>query len=247
MKISIDANSVHYKILNEKIKSLIKEGYKEIIVKGVCGQRYIGAGLQEKDVKIILNGVPGNDLGVFMDGPEIIVRDNAQDGVGNTMNSGRIVIYGNAGDIVGHSMRGGEIFVKGDVGYRVGIHMKEYKDMHPVIIIGGSAGNFLGEYMAGGMIILLGMTDKKDIGDFIGTGMHGGVIYVRENLQITDSLLGKEVHIFKVDAQDMEKITPYLRRFVFYYELSNEEKILKSGFYKVLPITHRPYGKIYAY
>lgn len=246
MAVSIDASNLHYKILNEKIRSLIQDGYNEVFVKGVCGQRYIGAGIQGTSLKIILEGVPGNDLGVFMDGPEIIVMDNTQDGVGNTMNSGRIVIHGNAGDITGHSMRGGEIFVKGDVGYRVGIHMKEYKDMHPVIVVGGSAGNFLGEYMAGGMIILLGMTDRRDIGDYIGTGMHGGVIYLRENLKITSSLLGKEVKIFEANSQDMEKLKPYIKSFASYYEL-NEQEIINSKFYKIIPITHRPYGKIYAY
>ncbi|MCX8083077.1 MAG: hypothetical protein N3D17_06780, partial [bacterium] len=167
-------------------------------------------------------------------------------GIGNTMNSGRIVVYGNAGDIAGHSMRGGEIFVKGNVGYRTGIHMKEYKNMYPVIVIGGSAGKFLGEYMAGGMIILLGMTDKKYIGDYIGTGMHGGVIYAKENLQIKYSLLGKEVNIFEVDTKDMEKITPHIRRFASYFDLNGED-IVNSRFYKIIPITHRPYGKIYAY
>ena len=74
-----------------------------------------------------------------MDGPKIIVHGNGQDGIGNTMNSGTIIIHGDAGDILGHSMRGGQIFVKGDVGYRVGIHMKEYKDLVPVVVVGGAA------------------------------------------------------------------------------------------------------------
>ncbi|MCM8829707.1 MAG: hypothetical protein NC824_01725, partial [Candidatus Omnitrophica bacterium] len=225
---------------------LMRDGYEEIIIRGVCGQRYIGAGLQGRKVKIILYGVPGNDLAVFMDGPEIVVMDNAQDGVGNTMNSGRVVIYGNAGDIVGHSMRGGEIFIKGDVGYRVGIHMKEYKDMYPVMVIGGSARNFLGEYMAGGMIILLGMTKRKYLGNYIGTGMHGGVIYIRESLFNSTSSLGKEVNIFRADKQDMDKIIPYIKRFASYYGFT-EREVVKEKFYKVIPITSRPYGKIYAY
>ena len=30
------------------------------------------------------------------------------------------------------------------LGYRAGIHMKEYKEKRPLIVIGGSAGSFLG-------------------------------------------------------------------------------------------------------
>jgi len=245
--VNIDASGLHYKVLNEKIKELVSTGCEEISVKNVCGQRYIGSGLQGKNVKIILEGIPGNDLGIFMDGPEIVIKDNVQDGTGNTMNSGRIIIYGNGGDITGHSMRGGEIFIRGDVGYRTGIHMKEYRDMHPVIVVGGSAGNFLGEYMAGGIIILLGMTDKPSIGDYTGTGMHSGVIYIRENLLANKVLLGKEVKVFDIDEQDMVKIEPYLKRFALYYGMPEEEKITGNKFYKIIPVTKRPYGKIYAY
>ncbi|RLA87853.1 MAG: hypothetical protein DRG20_06970 [Deltaproteobacteria bacterium] len=46
-----------------------------------------------------------NDLGVFMNGAEVYVKNNAQDGVGNTMNSGKIVINGDVGNILAHSMR----------------------------------------------------------------------------------------------------------------------------------------------
>jgi len=88
-------------------------------------------------VNIIINGVPGNDMGALMNGPTIIVNDDAQDGIGNTMNGGKIVVYGNVGDALGHSMQGGVIYVKGNAGYRACIHMKEYKGMHPTVVIGG--------------------------------------------------------------------------------------------------------------
>ena len=60
------------------------------------------------------------------------------------------IIHGGAGDIVGHSMRGGEIYIRNNVGYRCGIHMKEYLDQKPMIVVGGTAQDYLGEYMAGG-------------------------------------------------------------------------------------------------
>ncbi|HTY91178.1 MAG TPA: hypothetical protein VMC84_08390, partial [Methanocella sp.] len=114
----IDAKDMPYRALNEKIRALAAGGECEVVVDNVCGQKYIGDGLRAK-MKIEVNGVPGNDLGIFMDGPEVIVHGNGQDGIGNTMNSGKVVVYGNAGDVIGYAMRGGKVFIKGDVGYRV--------------------------------------------------------------------------------------------------------------------------------
>lgn len=242
MKI-INSDSLEYKVLNERIRRFAEQGHDEVIIQNVCGQRFIAAGLNHK-VTIKINGVPGNDLGVFMDGPEIVVYGNVQDGTGNTMNSGRIIVYGNAGDITGYSMRGGEIFVKGDIGYRTGIHMKEYKQMYPVIVAGGRAGSYLGEYMAGGLIIILALDGQSPFGDYTGTGMHGGCIYVRG--EISDAIIGKEVRVFDVDKKEYEKIMPYLDRFAFYFG-EKKEKILEKRFKKIVPVTHRPYGKIYAY
>ncbi|MCM8759418.1 MAG: hypothetical protein NC906_06580 [Candidatus Omnitrophica bacterium] len=242
--VEIDAGGMYYRLLNEKIKALARSGCKEITVRNVCGQRYIGAGFDFKDLRINLYGTPGNDLGVFINGTEILVNGNVQDGTGNTMNSGRIVVYGDAGDITGHSMRGGEIFIKGNVGYRTGIHMKEYKDMRPVMVIGGTAGEFLGEYMAGGMIIILGLNGGNLIGNYAGTGMHGGTIYIRG--KTPDVIFGKEIKIFDLEEKDYKTIMPYLERFANYFDCSLE-KIYETKFRKIVPVTHRPYGKIYSY
>ena len=143
------------------------------------GQRYIGAGQSEGT--IILNEVPGNALGAYLDGANIIVNCSAQDATGDTMNAGEITIHGSTGDAAGYAMRGGAIYVQGDAGYRAGIHMKEYKEKVPVLVIGGRTGSFLGEYQAGGIIIVLGIgsEDRQPVGNFCGTGMHGGRIYLR--------------------------------------------------------------------
>src|SRR4030043_1085734 len=151
----IDAKGVFYRELNARLRDLASNGTRKIQLQNVYGQRYIGTDI-EKPVEIELFGTRGNDLGAFMDGPRIIVRGNAQDGGGNTMNSGEIIIHGHAGDILGLSARGGKIFVREDVGYRAGIHMKEYQDKRPIVVIGGTAEDFLGEYMAGGVPLFLG-------------------------------------------------------------------------------------------
>jgi len=247
--IKIDAENIHYRVLNEKVHHFINRGYNNILLENVCGQRYIADGLNGNNTKISIKGIPGNDLGAFMDGPEIIVKGNVQDAVGNTMNSGQIVVYGNAGDIVGYSMRGGRIFINGDAGYRVGIHMKSYENMFPVVIIGGSARDFLGEYMAGGLLVVLGLdteTDKTSpiVGDFIGTGMHGGNIFIRGT--IDERCLGKEVKISSLTDEDYNLLKKHLSDYCKYFKLTLN-KILKKDFIKLYPYTHRPYGRLYAY
>jgi len=154
--VRIDARGLYYRELNEMVRAEIAAGAREIHLDNVNGQYYIGSGLKA-DVKIIIDGVPGNDLGAFMDGPTIVVLGNGQDNIGNTMNSGKIVVHGHAGDVLGYGMRGGKLFVREEVGYRVGIHMKGYQAQVPTLVAGGSAGDFLGEYMAGGILVVLGL------------------------------------------------------------------------------------------
>jgi len=239
----IDAQGLNYRSLNKRLRELIKEGEKSLIVKNVCGQRYIGDGV-EGEVEIIIEGVPGNDLASFMDGPRIVVRGNAQDGVGNTMNKGDVIIHGDAGDIVGYSMRGGRIFIQGNVGYRVGIHMKAYKEFFPVVVVGGGAKDFLGEYMAGGLLVVLGLNCSEIAGDFVGTGMHGGTMFLRG--EVEPARLGKEVKIGNITPQDMDLLKKHIGDFCASFEL-NLEEILKEPFTKIYPYSHRPYGTIYAY
>ncbi|MDO8717107.1 MAG: hypothetical protein Q7J73_09945, partial [Dehalococcoidales bacterium] len=136
--IKIDAVGVSHRDLNVKLREAVAAGADKIELRNVCGQRYIGTDL-DKAVEIEIFGTPGNDLGAFMNGPRITVHGNAQDCCGNTMNEGEIIVHGHAGDIIGLSARGGKIFIKEDVGYRAGIHMKEYGDKKPVLVIGGTA------------------------------------------------------------------------------------------------------------
>lgn len=243
MIMRINAKGMHYSELNRIVRHAVLSGEKEIVLDNVGGQRYIGGGLKER-VKIIINGTPGNDLGSFMNGPKIIVNGNAQDGIANTMNDGEIIVHGSVGDIIGYGMRGGKVYIKGDVGYRVGIHMKQYKNKKPVIIAGGTAGDFLGEYMAGGIMILLGMNSKNIVGDYTGTGMHGGVIYIRG--EIEPDKLGKEVSCVELNEEDMKLITEYLQEYCKYFGFDINQ-VMSRDFIKLIPVSHRPYGNLYVY
>jgi len=182
-----------------------------------------------------------------MDGPRITVHGNAQDGCGNTMNEGEIIVQGHAGDIIGLSAGGGKIFVREDVGYRAGIHMKEYGDKKPVVVIGGTAQDFLGEYMAGGILILLGLNlgeGGRHRANFIGTGMHGGVIYLRGSVE--GYQLGKEVGVAELEEKDYQILRKFIGEFAAHFGYDVEE-ILKHRFTKLFPLWLRPYGRLYAY
>ena len=242
----IDASGVYYRDLNDVLRETIGNGTRRIELRNVYGQRYIGTDLNVP-VEIEIFGTPGNDLGAFMNGPKITVRGNAQDGCGNTMNEGEIVIHGHAGDIIGLAARGGKIFVREDVGYRAGIHMKEYQGRRPSLVIGGTAQDFAGEYMAGGVMVLLGLTLNKGEphkARFIGTGMHGGVIYLRGSVE--EHQLGKEVGAADLEDDDRQLLKQLVGEFTGHFGYDADD-IMQKDFVKLFPRWLRPYGRLYAY
>ena len=242
--VRIDAKGVLFRELNAKLRDAVSNGTQIIELRNVCGQRYIGTHL-DRPVEIEISGTPGNDLGAFMRGVDITVHGNVQDGCGNTMDHGTIVVHGRAGDLVGYSMRGGRIFIRDDAGYRVGIHMKEYLGKRPAIVIGGTAQDFLGEYMAGGVLVVLGLNMKDGSchdARFVGTGMHGGTMYIRGGVRH----LGEEVEVKELDEADYRILGSLVDEFCRYYGL-DAEKILESKFSKLVPVSSRPYWNLYAY
>ena len=243
---------LNYKQLNEQIHQAIKKGYDKIVINNACGQRFIGASLQG-DFEININGLPGNDLGIFMDGPKIVVNGNCEDQAGNTMNNGFLIIHGGGGDVIGLSARGGKIYIKKDVGYRVGIHIKEYEQQFPIIIVGGTAKDFLGEYMAGGMIVVLGLNLLKDgtiiendrsiCGTALGTGIHRGKIFLRTNENL-ESKLGIGAKEFEITEEERAQLEPYLKEFCEIFSIP--QKIIHNKPFKVIkPISKRPFGGNY--
>ncbi|MBN2733879.1 MAG: hypothetical protein JXQ82_03355 [Methanomicrobiaceae archaeon] len=243
--IRIDAKGVHYTPLNIMLREAVADGVKEIILDNVLGQRFIGNGLRGDDVSIKINGVAGGDLAMFMSGPEIIVNGNCDHAPGNTMDSGRIIIHGSAGDATAHSMRGGEVYVRDNIGYRGGIHMKEYQEKRPVLVVGGTARAFLGEYMAGGLLIVLGLNSLFPVNERgVGSGIHGGKIILRGD--IDESKLGIGAKKEKLKVEDLEEIRPYIKKFSKYFGLNSEE-LLKSEFTKIIPASSRPFANKYCW
>lgn len=234
----IDATNLDYKAVNEALRKTDRD----CTLLGCCGQRFIAAGMSDK--KLTINGIPGNALGAYLNNAQITVNANAQDAVGDTMNEGKILIHGNIGDAAGYAMRGGKIYVQGNAGYRAGIHMKAYKEKVPVMIIGGCAGSFLGEYQAGGIIIVLGLHkgDKRIVGHFPCTGMHGGKMFLRgncENIQFP-----KQVTTRSATIEDLEELRNYLSEYCSDFGYSMEE-LLSVAFTVVTPDSKNPYKQMY--
>nr|AXS01368.1 Glutamate synthase alpha subunit domain protein [uncultured bacterium] len=235
MKIS--ALNIDFKELNRQIKS--QEGDVRIV--DCYGQRFIAAGMKGKTITI--NGTPGNALGAYLNGGLIFVNGNAQDATGDTMNDGRIIINGGAGDALGYAMRGGAIFVKGDSGYRTGIHMKQYEDKKPVIIVGGRVGSFLGEYLAGGLIVVLGIgASDAPVGNFTGTGMHGGSIFIRTKKELAN--LPAQVTAKVATEANMKEIIPHITEFAGYFGMDANE-FIKDRFMILKPNAKNPYKQLY--
>jgi glutamate synthase domain-containing protein 3 len=237
----LDTSGIYYKNLNAILRHATIPN-KIIHLENVYGQRYIGTDINP-DLELHIYGTPGNDLAAFLNGNTVIVHGNAQDGVGNTMNRGTVIVHGRAGDIVGHSMRGGEIYIRNNVGYRCGIHMKEYFEQKPTIVVGGTAQDYLGEYMAGGVLVVLGLTlgpTPVHQAKFVGTGMHGGVIYIRGKV----SNVGKEVEVGPLKEQDFNRLETAIRAYCKYFDVP-PETIAISEFTKLAPLSKRPYGKLY--
>ncbi len=239
MSTQIQAENLDHRVLNEQIRN----AERECVVTGCCGQRFIAAGMSDKDITIKC-GIPGNALGSYLNGGRIDVLGNAQDAVGDTMNDGTIVVHGNIGDAAGYAMRGGRIYVRGNAGYRAGIHVKAYKEKVPLIVIGGKSGSFLGEYQAGGVIVVLNLDrpDEKCVGFFPCTGMHGGKMFLRSDCR--DVVFPRQVKVHKANEDDLKELDSLLSEYCSIFNLDKNE-VLSSCFTVVTPDSENQYRQMY--
>ena len=243
--VRIDAHRLHYTPLNQKIRAAIADGSKEIIIDNVLGQRFIGDGVRGDGVTITVNGVPGGDLAMFMSGPTIIVNGNADHAPGNTMDKGKVIIHGSAGDAVAHSMRGGRVYVRDNIGYRGGIHMKQYMEKRPILVVGGAARAFLGEYMAGGLLIVLGLNGVTPIAERgVGSGIHGGEILVRG--PVDELHLGVGAKQTPATEEQKTMIKPIIEDFAQQFGI-DPAPLLASDYTRISPASARPFANKYTW
>jgi len=74
--------------------------------------------------------------------------------------------------------------------------------------------------------------------------MHGGIIYLRGKVE--EYQLGKEVGILKLEEEDWKFVEEQVERYCNYFG-KDKEGIMEGSFIKLVPVSRRPYGKIYAY
>lgn len=236
---AVSLGTRHFAEANRLVRVAL-EGADTVEVREALAQRYLGCALP-KGKRMAIHGVPGNDTACYLDGGDVEVFGNAQDQIGNTMNDGRIVIHGRCGDAAGYAMRGGSIFVRDGCGWRVGIHMKQFEERRPAIVIGGDAGSFLGEYLAGGIIVLLGRP-----GPYLASGMHGGVIYLRH--AVPDGEVQPGLVQEPVDEADRATLAGLLGEYnrCFARDLGREVDTAGNGFSRIRPLSSRPYAALYS-
>ena len=107
--------------------------------------------------------------------------------------------------------------------------------------MGGDAGSFLGEYLAGGVIVLMGRP-----GQYLATGMHGGVIYLREPLAADEVPEGLVLE--PVDADDRALLADLLGEYNAHFasDLGAPVEATGEGYYRLRPASSRPYASLYA-
>ena len=163
----INALELTAKQLNDKLHSLMKEGYGSVVVKNPQGKHSLGVGILNK-----LNLIFEGSLGYFgvgsIDGPVVRITGRVGWSCAENMMAGKVVIEKNAGSCFGAAIRGGDLICKCSVGARTGIDMKG-----GTIIVGGDAGAFTGFMMQRGRIIVLG-----DAGINLGDSMYDGTIFI---------------------------------------------------------------------
>jgi glutamate synthase domain-containing protein 1/glutamate synthase domain-containing protein 3 len=218
-----------------------KLGWKDFIVYGLKGQRFIGCGLgaESSGVRIDVFGSNGDYLASGIDGLEIHVHNNAQDQVGQIMKSGKLVIHGDAGQAFLYGAKGGEVYVLGNVAGRPLINAVG----RIRAVINGTALDFLAEsFMAGdplnggGFCILNGIThnhygkvvdlDSPYPGANLFSLASGGCIYVRDpHRKLLDEQLngGK---FAELSQADWELIYPYLEENEKHFGISIRNDLL---------------------
>jgi glutamate synthase domain-containing protein 3 len=181
--------------------------------------------------RIDLHNVCGQRyLGTDLHRPvEIHIYGTPGNDLASFMDGPRIVVHGNAQDGCGNTMNGGELIVHGRAGDVTGHSMRG------------------GKIFIRGVLVVLGLTlgpGERHIANFIGTGMHGGVMYIRGELE--DYQLGKEVGQVSLDEDDQQLLKDLVTEFAGHFG-RDARAILSRPFTKLIPLSLRPYGRLYAY
>ena len=102
----------------------------------------------------------------------------------------------------------------------------------------------MGEYQAGGLILVLGIgyEDVCPVGNFCGTGMHGGKIFLRTAHLPPD--LPAQVMARKAQAEDKETIRPLVEAYCAHFG-GDADALLQSDYFLLSPNSQSPYKQLY--
>ena len=157
-----------------------------------------------------------------MSGVSVTIEGTPGNALGAYLNGAEITVFGNAQDAVGDTMNSG---------------------MVPVMVIGGCTGSFLGEYQAGGVIVVLGLEAAgRIVGNFPGTGMHGGKMFLRSDCR--DIVFPKQVSTRHASAGDLEEIERYVAEYCRLFG-ADKADLMASPFTVVTPDSSNPYKQLY--
>ncbi|BEP28779.1 glutamate synthase large subunit [Helicovermis profundi] len=186
-----------------------------------------------KIFKLNFKGYAGQSFGAFLhENIELSLYGDANDYVGKGLSGGRIIIYSDnisnnvvAGNTVLFGATRGELYINGTVGHRFAV-----RNSGAVAVIEG-AKNHAFEYMTKGEVLVLG-----ELGNNIGAGMSGGIIYlVNEDKNLINKLNSQYVKIRKSTNKENEKVSLMLKNH-YKYTKSAKAKTILDNFNEYLSI-----------
>lgn len=181
---------------------------------GEIAKRYGNQGMASSPIKLRLEGVAGQSLGVWnAGGLEIYLEGDANDYVGKGMAGGKIVIRPPKGSeflshettIIGNTClygaTGGKLFASGLAGERCAV-----RNSGAHVVVEG-AGDHCCEYMTGGLVTVLGHAGVN-----FGAGMTGGFAYVLDSdNSFVDKYNHELVDITRISTEALEDHRSHLR------------------------------------
>ena len=104
----------------------------------------------------------------------------------------------------------------------------------------------MGEYQAGGIIVVLGnhKDGKPIIGNFCGTGMHGGEIYLR--CEKVPAKLPAQVRAERLEKIPQGTVRALVSRWCSLFG-EQESAFTEAVYYRLTPDSENPYRQMYAF
>lgn len=197
-KISLDANKLSVREINQAIRKAAKDGVKTVEIENPMARHNLGVAITDP-IHIVYKGDVGYYAASLSDQVTAEVHGAAGWGIGDNLMRGEIVVQGNAATAAAPSLRGGTVVVKGSVGPRSAIGLKSGE-----LIVGGSAGYMTGFFMQKGRLIVCG-----DTADALGDSMYQGAIYVGGKV----TALGSGCRYADIEAAERDEIYATLDKY----------------------------------